>query len=149
VDLGKSDFIASIETSSRIDDCSECVQQGSEFYVLVSDQPFTSTSLTATLADTSVSAWYQGSFFPVQFVPINRTGRYVRIQRPNGAYALSLAEVQVWSGQTYLKPMALPRTPSTGADSQNASATFDVATSGRLRSAEGSIPPSPPNREHR
>ena len=68
----------------------------SEFYVLVSDTPFTSNSLSQNLANANVDSFYFGATAgsPTR-VDINGNGRYVRVQHA-GTNPLSLAEVEVF-----------------------------------------------------
>lgn len=67
------------------------------FWVLVSDQEFTSENLNATLSQTGVTAYYylRQAGRPTSF-EINRTGRYVRVQLAGQNY-LHLSEVHVWA----------------------------------------------------
>jgi hypothetical protein len=68
----------------------------SNFYVLVSDQPFISTNLTTTLNQAGVSAYYTpGQADVSQTINVGRTGRYVRVQLA-GTNVLSLAEVEIF-----------------------------------------------------
>ncbi|MDP9191464.1 MAG: Ig-like domain-containing protein [Acidobacteriota bacterium] len=99
VDLGKLHPISSIDISSRTDCCPE---QLTGYYVLASDQPFTSESLAPNLADSRVSVWWVGSFLPVADIPVNRSARYVRLQRPGSGSAIVFTEVRVWSQQPNL-----------------------------------------------
>jgi RHS repeat-associated protein len=96
VDLGQIETIGTIKVWNRV----ESPERLTNFYVFVSDVPFTSTNLTTTLNQAGVSSYLtpgQGGF-PTQ-LSINRTGRYVRVQLAGTNY-LSLAEVQVWTGST-------------------------------------------------
>ena len=69
---------------------------------MVSDVPFTSNDLGATLQQAGVSAYnVPGIGGSPTTVQVNRTGRYVRVQLGWGNY-LSLAEVQVWGGEPNL-----------------------------------------------
>lgn len=93
VDLGGVQAVASIDIWNRTDCCSSRL---SNFYVFVSDTPFVSTSVAATLGQAGVSSYYVGSMPGVSVsVAVNRSGRYVRVQLTAENY-LSLAEVQVW-----------------------------------------------------
>jgi len=95
-DLGKSYPVSSIDVSSRFD-C--CPTQLTGYWVFTSNQPFVSESSATLLADPNVSAWWVGTYMPVANIPLNKTARYVRLQRPNTNDALVLTEVQVWSQQ--------------------------------------------------
>jgi RHS repeat-associated protein len=92
VDLGSVQQINSVKVWNRTDCCSERL---ANFYVSVSDSPFNSTDLNTTLGQPGVSNYYtSGQGGSPTSVPVNRTGRYVRVQL-SGANYLSLAEVQV------------------------------------------------------
>ncbi len=94
VDLGQIEAIGTIKVWNRV----EFPERLTSFYVFVSDQPFTSTNLTATQNQAGVSSYYtsgQGGF-PTELA-IYRSGRYVRVQLAGTNY-LSLAEVQVFTG---------------------------------------------------
>ena len=108
VDLGSGQSIGEIDVWNRTDCCSNRL---SDFYVLVSDNPFTSTSLSTTLAQAGVHAYFNpGAADATTSVAVNRTGRYVRIQL-SGMNYLALAEVQVWSMDSGATP---PPTPTPG-----------------------------------
>ena len=92
VDLGASYAIDSINVWNRSDCCADRL---SNFYILVSEQPFASTNLVSTLSQPGVTGYYivgQGGYPTTQ--AIQRTGRYVRVQLTGTNY-LSLAEVEV------------------------------------------------------
>lgn len=94
VDLGSSQSIGKITLWPRTDCCPEML---ANIYIFVSDQPFTSTDLNTTLAQSGVSNYYAtGNVSTPTSTTINRTGRYVRVQRTDTQY-LVLAEVQVWA----------------------------------------------------
>jgi RHS repeat-associated protein len=91
VDLGQVQSISTIKVWNRV----EFPERLTNFYVFVSDVPFTSTNLTTTLNQAGVSNYQttgQGGF-PTELA-VNRTGRYIRVQLAGTNY-LSLAEVQV------------------------------------------------------
>jgi RHS repeat-associated protein len=93
IDLGASQSIGSIQVWPRTDCCPE---HTANLYVLVSDNPFTSTDLNTSLNQSGVSNyWVAGNNATVATVNVNRTGRYVRVQRNDSQY-LVLAEVKVW-----------------------------------------------------
>ncbi|GIW41612.1 MAG: hypothetical protein KatS3mg076_2189 [Candidatus Binatia bacterium] len=113
VDLLEVASIESIDIWNRTDCCGTRL---SNFYVLVSDVPFGSTSLAQVLAQPGVSAFFvPGTAGSPTTVPVNRTGRYVRVQLTATEY-LSLAEVQVWgSGGGASEPTPTPTsTPGGG-----------------------------------
>jgi alpha-L-fucosidase len=92
VDLAADVAIREIAVWNRTDCCSERL---SDYYVLVSDQPFTSDSLSETLAQPGVTAFHeQGTAGRPSSFAVNRSGRYVRVQLKGNA-PLSLAEVEV------------------------------------------------------
>ncbi|MEF3304116.1 polysaccharide lyase family 8 super-sandwich domain-containing protein [Paenibacillus sp. GYB003] len=91
-DLGASMAIEEIVVWNRTDCCSSRL---SNYYVIVSGEPFASGSLAETLKQPGV--WFtrrtETAGRPT-VVPVGHSGRYVRIQL-EGTNALSLAEVQV------------------------------------------------------
>jgi hypothetical protein len=92
VDLGDSYLIKNIKIWTRTD-C--CEWRLNNFYVYVSDQPFTSFDVQETINQAGVSSYYiGGNGGRPSEITINRTGRYLRVQLTNRD-ALSLAEVQV------------------------------------------------------
>jgi RHS repeat-associated protein len=99
VDLQSVQSISSITVWGRTD-C--CPAMTSDFYVFVSDNAFTSTALSTTLAQAGVSNYYHAGFAGPSdstgpsSINVNRTGRYVRVQLL-GTGSLALGEVQVWS----------------------------------------------------
>jgi len=94
VDLGATHPIDQVTVWNRTDCCSERLH---DFYVLVSDEPFTSDSLTETLAQPGVTAPHHPDTVGTNAtVDVDHPGRYVRIQLAGDATPLSLAEVQVF-----------------------------------------------------
>ncbi len=92
LDLGATYAIDTINLWNRTDCCAERL---SNFYILVSEQPFVSNNLTSTLSQPGVTGYYipgQGSYPTAKSV--QRSGRYVRVQLTGTNY-LSLAEVEV------------------------------------------------------
>lgn len=93
VDLGGIKAIDSIQLWRRTDCCPEMLR---DFYVFVSDVPFTSTDLTATQNQAGVSSYHtSGDGGSPTTINVDRSGRYVRVQMA-GSQHLTLAEVQVW-----------------------------------------------------
>lgn len=93
VDLGGTHSIQSIQLWRRTDCCPEML---SDFYVFVSDVPFTSTDLSSTQNQAGVSSYYTpGDGETPTTISVNRSGRYVRVQL-SGSQHLILAEAQVW-----------------------------------------------------
>jgi alpha-L-fucosidase 2 len=93
VDLERVQSIGTISVWNRTDCCADAL---TNFYVFVSDEPFTSTDLVATQNQAGVSSYQvPGQGGTPTTVNANRTGRYVRVQLA-GVERLSLAEVQVF-----------------------------------------------------
>ena len=93
VDLGAVQEIKNITLWNRTDNC--CSHRLSDFYVFVSDTPFSSNNPATTAGQGTVWSEFitslNGDFITV--APF-RTGRYVRVQQTTNN-ALSLAEVEV------------------------------------------------------
>ena len=107
VDLQSVQNISSVTVWGRTDCCADMT---TNFYVFVSDNPFASTNLSTTLNQSGVSSYYYAGFAgpttttgPTS-VPVNRTGRYVRVQLAGTDY-LVLGEVQVWNEAAKLEWM--------------------------------------------
>jgi RHS repeat-associated protein len=95
VDLGSVQQIGTVKLWNRTDCCGERL---SNFYVLVSDNPFSSTDLTTTINQAGVSNYYTaGPAGLLTEVGVGRSGRYVRVQLAGDNY-LQLAEVEVMAG---------------------------------------------------
>jgi alpha-L-fucosidase 2 len=92
VDAGASYPIERIAVYNRADCCAAGL---ADYYVFVSDVPFSSTSLSDTLAQPGVWSHHETSQAgrPTT-IPVGRGGRYVRVQLA-GTGQLALAEVQV------------------------------------------------------
>jgi alpha-L-fucosidase len=101
VDLGSSQSLGSVRVWNRTDSC--CGKRLGDWYVLVSDQPFGSASLSQLLATDGVWSSHQTTppspSTEVQ-VPAGVTGRYLRIQLSTTNAPLSMAEVQVYPPRT-------------------------------------------------
>lgn len=84
--------ISEIRIYNRTDCCGERL---TNFYVLVSDSPITSSSLAEARAQEGVSSYYHDGTAgnSAQFT-IGRSGRYIRVQQTS-AQPLSMAEVQI------------------------------------------------------
>lgn len=99
VDLGASYALEQIKVWSRTDCCQERL---SNFYVLVSDDPFVSTDLTTARNQPGVSSYFvSGQAGVPTNVNVWRTGRYVRVQL-TGANYLTLSEVQAMASSVNL-----------------------------------------------
>ncbi|MFP5246522.1 MAG: discoidin domain-containing protein, partial [Thermoanaerobaculia bacterium] len=93
-DLTSIQQIESIDIVRRPDPFEALV----DHYILISDVPFTSKDLATSLAQPGVSAYHfkGGTDKPV---PINRSGRYVRVQKSGAASAngyIGFAEIRIW-----------------------------------------------------
>ncbi|HYN86759.1 MAG TPA: Ig-like domain-containing protein [Pyrinomonadaceae bacterium] len=96
VDLGSVQQINTVKVWNRSDCCTDRL---ANFHVLVSDVPFASADLTATLGQAGVANFHTaGQAGRPTTLGVNRTGRYVRVQLAGSNY-LSLAEVEVWGTQ--------------------------------------------------
>jgi alpha-L-fucosidase len=94
VDLGESHAIGSIEVWNRTDCCSERL---SDYWVLVSDTPFTTDSLDEAKAAPGVTARHLAGTAgrPTTVDLGGAKGRYVRVQLTSPTNPLTLAEVIV------------------------------------------------------
>jgi hypothetical protein len=93
VDLGAPRRIAAIQLWNRLDCCQERL---STIYVLVSEQPFASSKLYPNCSRPGVASFFiPGQVGTTMIVPVNRRGRYVRIQRLQPGY-VALSQVEVW-----------------------------------------------------
>lgn len=92
VDLGESYDISEIRLHNRTDANQTRL---TNYHILVSDDPFTSTNLATTLAQSGVSDYPNaGTAGNPSTANVNRTGRYVRVQL-DGTNYLHLAELEV------------------------------------------------------
>lgn len=90
VDLGASYSLSQVEIHVPAG------EELSDFWVLVSDNPFSSGNLDAARSDPGVtSIQFAGTANPLETVLVNAVGRYVRVQRAGVNHVLSLAEVKV------------------------------------------------------
>jgi RHS repeat-associated protein len=95
VDLQSVANIQNINVWNRTDCCGEAL---SNFYVFVSDNPFTANDVASTQSQPGVSTYFiAGQSGVPSTIGVNRTGRYVRVQLGN-TERLSVAEVQVFGG---------------------------------------------------
>ena len=96
VDLAAQSTIDNVVIYNRTD-C--CTGRLSNFYVLVSTQPFGNRSLNELLNDSSIESSFQASLSTnsIEIDFNNAQGRYVRVQLLN-SNPLSLAEVEVMGG---------------------------------------------------
>ena len=92
VDLGEIADIETINVWNRTDCCAEAL---SNFYVLVSEDPFSSTDLNSVLNQTGVSNYFVGNAAGTPTaLNIGGTGRYVRVQLQGSGF-LTMAELEV------------------------------------------------------
>jgi len=94
VDLSAQANIASVKVFNRTDSC--CTDRLSNFYILISSEPFANKSLAELLNDPTIENSFHESLSSdsLEIAVNNIQGRYVRVQlRDTGV--LSLAEVEV------------------------------------------------------
>jgi len=91
VDLGGASTIQSVNVYNRTECCGDRLNNS---YVLVSDTPFGTRTLSQLLADPTINSYPIGQAPALLTLSVNRSGRYVRVQLSGSNY-LSLAEVQV------------------------------------------------------
>ncbi|MEM6630146.1 MAG: PKD domain-containing protein [Bacteroidota bacterium] len=93
VDLGAFSQIDQVNVYNRSDCCQDRLR---DFYVLVSTSPFAAgASLNDLLNNSSISQTYFSGIAGLQeSIPVNTTGRYVRIQL-SGSGVLHMSEVEV------------------------------------------------------
>lgn len=115
VDLGGEQWLDAVQIWNRTDCCATYL---TNYYVFVSNEPFTSEDPNVLLADPAV--WHHddtGQAGRPTTVPVNRPGRYVRIQLAGStANYLNLAEVQVYGmpGAVDQWPTSQPMTTTDG-----------------------------------
>ena len=92
VDLGAVKNISEIEIWNRTDCCTFNLNN---YYLLLSDSPFPPNNLSVLLTQNGVTALHQDTqASSPSIIPVNTTGRYVRVQLA-GQAILALAEVVV------------------------------------------------------
>lgn len=93
IDLGRIYVLQQIKLFNRTD-C--CLDRLSNFYILVSDNPFQSTDLDTTINQPGVDSYYfDGNVDAFAYAFSLQSARYVRIQL-TGSDPLSLAEVEIF-----------------------------------------------------
>ncbi|HZR21665.1 MAG TPA: hypothetical protein VFE51_30565, partial [Verrucomicrobiae bacterium] len=93
VDLGSIRNLRTVNVWGRSDTAFE---QSSNLYLFVSDTPFLSGGLAATLAQSGVTSFYTPGYVGAPGVySVNRTGRYLRVQLAGTGF-LALTEVQAY-----------------------------------------------------
>lgn len=89
----------------------------SDFYVLVSTDPFQTHDLDSTLAQPGVTAVkVEGKCGKPTSIPFNTAGRYVRVQSTTTGSPMNMAKVQVWSdpARANTSPVATAQSVKTG-----------------------------------
>ena len=110
VDLGDIYWLNQVNIWNRTDCCPDRL---SDFYVLVSNDPFTSTDLATTLNQPEVSSYYvSGTAKSPSMIAILRPARYLRVQLAGTNY-LALAEVEA-IGPTQATSVPSPTTAYEG-----------------------------------
>jgi hypothetical protein len=100
VDLGGVYDIDHITLWNRTDCCSDRLH---DYYVFVSDEPFEVKDIENTLTQVGVMAIFQSAAAGRSVeVPVERSGRYVRVQLAYVDAVLQLAEVEVMVGSASL-----------------------------------------------
>jgi large repetitive protein len=114
VDLGSSMAIGSVVLWNRTDCCSNRL---SNFVVFVSQTDMTGRSFAALQADSTIwRSAFPGTVGTSQGIPVNASGRYVRVQLA-GANFLSLAELQVFGAAGSLPSNQAPVVQAVAAQS--------------------------------
>jgi hypothetical protein len=132
-DLGAAQSLNTVKVWNRTDCCSERL---SNFYILVSDAPFTSTSLSATLAQPGVSSYHvPGQAAVTTTLTAGRTGRYVRVQLAATGH-LALAEVEVL-GVVLATPAPTPTPPTNLAQGKPATQSSEIFGGVASRAVDG------------
>ena len=93
IDLEEINNLSSVKLWNRTNCCADRL---TDFHVLVSDVPFTSTDLNATINQSGVSDYhFPGTAGRETDIILDRTGRYLRVQL-SGTERLQLAEVEIF-----------------------------------------------------
>ncbi len=110
IDLAASFAIDHIEIWNRINSC--CIGRMVNYYVFVSDVPFTSTDLNATINQPGVWNSFNAAYpNPSISISVNRTGRYIRLQLA-GQAIINLAEMQILGSPISSPSENIPAMPS-------------------------------------
>lgn len=125
LDLGRVVDIDSVVLWNRSDCCSDRL---SDFYLFVSDSPFSSKALATTNNQAGVvSRFFQGAAGRSEELAVGTTGRYLRVQLAANSQFLSLAEVQVMAAEVAMplevQPISLAPVPTGTAVSLSAVAS--------------------------
>jgi hypothetical protein len=130
VDLGGTQAIDAVQVWNRTD-C--CANRTANFYVFVSEHPFTSTVPTDLINAGVWNYHVTGQAGRPTVVPVGREGRYVRVQLAGTNY-LHLAEVQVFG-----VPGAVDQWPTTHPITGTTSAFTLVWPSGQQQAVAGQV----------
>jgi hypothetical protein len=104
VDLGKSSPLSSIDLHNCVEGSNQWM---TDFYVLVSDAPFAADD-SSILTQAGVSVYYFDTVIrPSMRIPLDRSGRYIRLQKRLPNTYLAGSEVRVWGQQTVLAPLSV------------------------------------------
>ena len=107
VDLGSVHEISYMKIWNRTDCCADILK---DYYVFVSDEPFSNNNANATQNQQGVHSFYQSDQAGLPSnIDIEKTGRYVRIQLKNQGF-LGLAEIEIIGceqGNTSLLPQTI------------------------------------------
>jgi Bacterial Ig-like domain/F5/8 type C domain len=105
LDVGSIQPISFVDVWNRSDSC--CSTNLTNFHLFVSDSPFSSMDPAQTAAQPGVTPIFTTAAAVKVFrFPLNRTGRYLRIQL-SATTNLTLGEVQVWSQQPLVAPLSV------------------------------------------
>ncbi|MFK8009830.1 MAG: discoidin domain-containing protein [Saprospiraceae bacterium] len=92
VDLGEVSNIQSINLWNRTDCCADLF---GNYYVLISDVPFTSQDLNSSISQTGVTSFLEtGIADRPTIINVNGAGRYVRVQLAGTSF-LAISEVEI------------------------------------------------------
>jgi hypothetical protein len=129
VDLGSISEIQTIRIFNRTDCCQDFL---SGYYILISDEPFTTDNLSQLLNQSSVQNLYQENIAGVPSeITLNTNGRYVRLQK-SGSGFMALAEVEVIGCEDSNNPPPPDTTPpnvNLSTNNTNVNSSFNVAVS--------------------
>ena len=121
VDLGGVYTLTDVQVWNRTDCCGVRV---SNFYILVSDNPFSSTDLNTARNQYGVTSYYVNDTAGTPTtVNVNRTGRYIRVQLTTTNY-LNMAEVKVFSNG--VKDVAIGKSAGQSSTYSTASAALAI-----------------------
>lgn len=135
VDLGASYSIDEIRIWNRADCCGDRL---SNFYVFVSDEPFSTTDLGETLNQGVWNFYVPGQAGFPSVVPVGALGRYVRVQLSTNNW-LSLGEVEVMGTSSGAQPSGFNAALSSNGGLVTASSTTPESEGHGVFHPEGAI----------